>query len=77
MKSIATRRVWQLFRGLPVDVQHLTAKNCVYGARIGAIRLSTSASSKAVKNRFAVRIGGHYRALGRLRLDHDNVGLDW
>ena len=66
MKSVATRRFWELFRALPVDVQKLTVKNYrlwCQNRNHPSLRFRLLQGSK---NRFTIRIGGHYRPLGRL-----------
>jgi hypothetical protein len=66
MKSVATRRFWELFGTLPLDVQRLAVKNdhlwreCPNHPSLRFRLLQGS------KSRFTVRIGNHYRALGPL-----------
>jgi hypothetical protein len=64
--STGTRRFWSLFNSLPADVQksavktyHLWRKNPNHPS-LRFRRLQGS------KDRFTVRTGDHYRALGRL-----------
>jgi hypothetical protein len=65
VKSVATSRFWNLFHALPGDVQKLAVKN--YHLWLGDPhhpslhfrRLQGSA------DRFSIRVGEHYRALGR------------
>lgn len=52
MRSVATRRFWELFRALPSEVQEL--------ASLRFRRLQGS------EDPFSIRVGDHYRALGRL-----------
>lgn len=65
MRSLATRRFWELFFELPVDVQALAVKNYQLWRRdprhpsLHFRRLQGSA------DRFSVRVGQHHRALGR------------
>src|SRR5260221_14123253 len=49
------------------------SRTTVYGARIGIILLFIFRLLKGSKNRFTVRIGDHYRALGRL----DSTTITW
>ena len=73
MKSVATRRFWELFRALPVDVQHLAVKNYrlwYQNRNHPSLRFRLLQGSK---HRFTVRIGDHYRALGRL----DSTTITW
>jgi hypothetical protein len=64
VKSFATRRFWDLFHALPEDIQDLAVKNYRLWQRdprhpsLRFRRLENSA------NRFTIRIGDHYRALG-------------
>lgn len=64
MTFVATRRFWVLFHALPGDVQQLAIKNYRLWRRdplhpsLHFRRLQGSA------DRFSVRVGGHYRALG-------------
>jgi hypothetical protein len=66
VKSAATRRFWQLFQTLPSEVQRLATKNHSLWQRnrshpsLGFRRLQGS------EDRFSIRVGDHYRALGRL-----------
>jgi hypothetical protein len=67
--SIATPRFWTLFHGLPTDVQELAVKSYELWCRdprhpsLHFRRLQGSA------NRFTIRVGNHYRALGVLTAD--------
>ena len=69
MNSIATRRFWALFQALPDDVQQLAVKNYRLWRRdphhpsLHFHRVQGSA------DRFSVRVGDHYRALGTLTAD--------
>ena len=69
VKSIATRRFWGLFQALPSEVQNLAVKNYRLWRRnphhpsLGFRRLQGS------RDRFSIRVGDHYRALGRLAGD--------
>ena len=67
--SVATRRFWDLFQALPPDIQRLAVKNYRLWQRnphhpsLHFRRLEGSA------DRFSIRVGTHYRALGRLTAD--------
>ncbi len=69
VNSVATRRFWDLFDALPRDIQKLAVKNYRLWQRdphhpsLHFRRLQGSA------DRFSVRVGDHYRALGRLKTD--------
>ena len=66
VNSVASRRFWLLFNALPDDIQKLAVKN---------YRLWRSNPShpslhfhrlQGSPDRFSIRVGDHYRALGRL-----------
>ncbi len=57
VKSIASRRFWELFHALPPEIRELAVKN--YRLR----RL------KGSPDRFTVRVGNHYCALGSVTAD--------
>jgi len=67
--SVATRRFWDLFHVLPRDIQKLAVKNYRLWLRdrhhpsLRFRRLEGSA------DRFSIRVGNQYRALGRLKAD--------
>jgi len=69
VNSVATRRFWALFHGLPSDVQELAIRSYELWRRdprhpsLHFRRLQGSA------DRFTIRIGDHYRALGTLTAD--------
>ena len=69
MKSKATRRFWKAYAGLPLHAQALAAKT------YGLWRQNHQHPSlhfkklKGGENRFSVRVGGHYRAIGHLAGD--------
>lgn len=69
VRSLGTRRFWNLFESLPPDVQKLAVRaydlwrNNPNHPSLHFRRLRGS------KHHFTVRIGEHYRALGRLSGD--------
>jgi hypothetical protein len=69
VNSVTTRRFWSLFHALPTDVQQLAIKNYKlwrrdpHHASLRFRRLQGSA------DRFSIRVGDHYRALGTLTAD--------
>ena len=73
MKSVATRRFWELFHALPAGAQKLAIKS------YGLWRQNPNHPSlhfrllQGSKDRFTVRIGDHYRALGKL----DSKTMTW
>jgi hypothetical protein len=73
MKSVATRRFWELFHALPVDVQKLAVKNYRLWRQNRNHPSLHFRILQGSKNRFTVRIGDHYRALGRL----DSTTITW
>ena len=66
VKSLATRRFWDLLHALPADIQKLAAKN--YGLWLEDPNHPSLhfRRLKGSKDRYTVRVGDHYRALGRL-----------
>jgi len=67
--SVATRRFWDLFKELPGDVQNLAVKNYQLWRRDPqhpSLRFSRLQGSA---DRYSIRVGDHYRALGRLAAD--------
>lgn len=66
MKSVATRRFWNLFHQLPTEVQELAVKNYKLWRQEPSHPSLHFRRLKGSEDRFTVRIGDHYRALGRL-----------
>jgi hypothetical protein len=69
VKSIATRRFWDLFYALPADIQKLAAKNYDLWCRNPHHPSLHFRRLQGSKDRFSGRVGDHYRALGRLAGD--------
>lgn len=67
MKSIATSRFWQLFHGLPPEIRKLAAKNYQLWCRDPRHPALRFRRRQGTKDRFSVRVGDHYRALGTQR----------
>ena len=68
MKSTCTPEFWRLHDNFPADVQALAAKTY----RLWCDNPNhSSLRFKKIKGRdlFAVRVGAHYRAIGRMRGD--------
>jgi hypothetical protein len=69
VNSVATRRFWDLLHALPENIQELAVKNYQlwrvnpHHPSLHFRRLQGSA------DRFTVRVGDHYRALGLLKED--------
>ena len=66
MNSVATRRFWSLFRALPAEVQSLAVKNYHLwrsDPNHPALRFRRLHGGS---NRYTIRIGDHYRAVGRM-----------
>jgi hypothetical protein len=69
VKSVATRHFWDRFHALPKEIQELAIKNYElwrsnpHHPSLRFRRLQGSA------DRFTVRVGDHYRALGLLKTD--------
>jgi hypothetical protein len=66
VKSVATRRFWNLFHQLPTEVQELAVKNYKLWRQEPSHPSLHFRRLKGSEDRFTVRIGDHYRALGRL-----------
>ena len=66
VNSVATRRFWTLFSALPGDVQELAVKNYVLWQRDPHHPSLHFRRLQGSTDRFSVRVGDHYRALGRL-----------
>jgi len=69
VKSAATGRFWKLFQALPSEVQDLAIKNYRlwrHDPRHPSLRFRRLRGSQ---DRFTIRVGDHYRALGRLRAE--------
>lgn len=73
MKSRATRRFWELHNQLPEQIQRL-AKKAYHLWRENPQHPSLDFKKlKGSTDRFSVRIGAHYRALGRV----GDEGVTW
>ena len=66
MKSKCTRRFWQLHDNLPHDVQELAAKAYALWCENPPYPGLEFKKLKGSGNRFSVRIGAHYRAIGHI-----------
>jgi hypothetical protein len=69
VKSVATRRFWALFHGLPGDVQRLAIKDYQLWRRDRHHPSLQFRRLQGGADRFSVRVGDHYRALGTLTAD--------
>lgn len=69
MRSVATRRFWELFRALPPEVQRLAVKNYRLWRRDSRHPSLRFRRLQGSEDRFSVRVGEHYRALGKLTGD--------
>ena len=65
MKSVATQRFWELFRALPDEVQNLAVKNYRLWQRDPRHPSLRFRRLQGSDDRFSIRGGDHYRALGR------------
>jgi hypothetical protein len=63
--SVATPRFRELFQALPVEVQNLAVKNYRLWRRDPRHPSLRFRRMRGSADRFSVRIGDHYRALGR------------
>ena len=66
MKSFATRRFWHLLHALPADIQKLAARNYGLWLQDPSHPSLHFRRLKGSEDRYTVRVGDHYRALGRL-----------
>ena len=66
MKSRATRRFWQAYSDLPAHVQPLARKNYKLWQQNHQHPSLQFKKLKGDSDRFCVRIGDHYRAIGHL-----------
>ena len=66
MKSVATRRFWEHFQGLPSEVQGLAVKNYQLWRRNPNHPSLRFRRLQGSEDRFTIRVGEHYRAIGRL-----------
>ena len=69
MKSVATRRFWDLFSALPSDVQTLAIKNYELWRRDPQHPSLRFRRLMGSPDRFTVRVGDHHRAIGRLTVN--------
>jgi hypothetical protein len=69
MKSKATRRFWQAYEGLPVHAQTLAVKNYQLWKQNHQHPSLHFKKMKGGENRFSIRIGDHYRAVGQITDD--------
>lgn len=69
VNSVATRRFWAAFQALPGDVQELATKNYRLWQRDPQHPSLHFRRLQGSRDRFSVRVGDHYRALGTLTED--------
>lgn len=69
MRSTATRRFWKLFNELPAEVQELARKNYLMWLSSPEHPSLRFRRLQGGDDRFTVRVGDHYRALGMLEGD--------
>jgi len=67
--SLATRRFWTLYHALPNEVQELAIKNYRLWRRDSQHPSLHFRRLQGSDDRFSVRVGDHYRALGKLTAD--------
>ena len=73
MTSRASRRFWKLYRSLPEPIQRLAAKNYRLWLENAAHPSLDFKKLHGRGERFSVRVGDHYRALGQRVAD----GVEW
>jgi hypothetical protein len=69
MKSVATRRFWELFQALPSNIQKLAVKNYHLWRGNPSHPSLRFRRLQGREDRFTIRVGDHYRALGRISGD--------
>ena len=69
MRSTATRRFWKLFNELPAEVQELARKNYLMWLSSPEHPSLRFCRLQGGDDRFTVRVGDHYRALGMIEGD--------
>ena len=69
MTSVATSRFWAQFEALPSEIQKLAVKNYRLWRREPRHPSLRFRRLQGSEDRFTVRIGDHYRALGRQKGD--------
>jgi hypothetical protein len=67
VKSFATRRFWELLQALPSEIQALAIKNYRLWRRDPRHPSLRFRRLRGSEDRFTIRVGERYRALGRLR----------
>lgn len=67
VKSVATRRFWSYFSILPVPIQQLAVKNYRLWIENPSHPSLHFRRLQGSQDRFTIRVGDHYRALGRAR----------
>jgi hypothetical protein len=65
VNSAATRRFWELFQALPSEVQDLAVKNYRLWRRNPNHPSLRFRRLRGSEDRFSIRVGDHYRAIGR------------
>ena len=66
MTSVATPRFWDLFHALPAEIQNLAIKNYRPWREDPHLPSLHFRRLKGSADRFSVRVGDHYGALGKL-----------
>ena len=75
VKSLATDRFWALFHALPHEIRDLAVKNYELWCRDPQHPSLHFRRLQGREDRFSIRVGNHYRALGRL--DADTITWVW
>ncbi len=69
VNSVASRRFWELFHKLPGDIQKLAVKNYQLWRSNPNHPSLRFRRLQGTGDRFTVRVGEHYRAIGLLKVD--------
>jgi hypothetical protein len=73
VKSTATRRFWKCYHELPESIRELAVKNYRLWLENSSHPSLDYKKLSGRGERFSVRIGGHYRALGH----KTSSGVEW
>ncbi len=73
MTSRATRRFWKLYEELPEPIRRLAVKNYLVWRQTPFHPSLDFKKLQGKGNRFSVRVGDHYRVLGR----QIEGGVEW
>ena len=73
LKSVASRRFWESYEALPAEVQALARRTYSLWRENPRHPSLSFRLLSGTKNRYSIRVGIHYRAIGRM----DSNGITW